>query len=392
MAEPVERKCFVVMSFMRDLDLVYERAIKRAVEDEGLVCVRMDDDTLPKNIPTRIIRELIEADLVIADLTEPSPNVYYELGIAHTLGNKTIIISQQLDLLPFDIRSESTLGYSNTKEGVRLLYFELRNVIKQLLSHPNEPSNIVQVAGRDYFDLQGLIRQNLRGLVAEKARLVEFRNYLQDQVADNSDVTLRVTDEVLQRARSAPRPLFVGVSGGAGLGKTRFANDLATHLVSRGVTATTLPMDAFMMDRAARLIQNISGYDPAANDLDGAITHVRALKSGATVEIRAFDHRTGEHEPVPRSIPSTDVIILDGIHSLHPKLLPYISFKIFLYAPAPVAKELRFLSDVFGRNYTAHKAFEHADEEYRKFEQFLLQYAKFADQIIEVEGYWRYRL
>lgn len=380
------------MSFHHDLDLIYERGIKRAVEEEGMICVRMDDDTLPKNIPTRIIRELIDADIIIADLTEPSPNVFYELGIAHTLGNKTIIISQQLDRLPFDIRSESTLGYSNSKEGVKLLYFELRNIINQLLSHPREPSNIVQLAGRDYFDLEGLIRKNLKELIAEKDRLVEFRNYLQDQVADNAEVTKRLADEVVRRSRSGSRPVFIGISGGAGLGKTRLARDLGEAVRALGTPTDIVPMDAFMMDRASRLMQNISGYNPAANDLDAAANALRTLRTGNEIDIRPFDHRTGEHEPVSRKISVADVIILDGIHSLHPKMLPFLAYKIFLYASAPIAKELRFLSDVFERNYTAHRAFEHADQEYQKFEEFLLQYVKFADQVVEVEGYWRYRL
>jgi len=313
--------------------------------------------------------------------------------VAHTLGNKTIIISQQLEHLPFDIRSELTLGYTSSREGTRLLYFELRNVIKQLLAHPNEPSNIVQLAGRDYFDLQGLIRRNLKDLIAEKERLIEFREYLRDKVADNRDVCGRLADEVVRLARAlAVRPAFVGLSGGAGLGKTRLAQELAAAVRKRGLSADVLPLDSFMMDRAARLIQNISGYDPAANDLDAAVAAIRGLRSGTEISVRPFNHRTGEHEPVPLTLTPTDIVVLDGIHALHPKLLPFLSCKLLIYASAPVAKELRFLSDVFERNYTAHKAFEHADEEYRRFEECLLQYVKFADQVVEVDGYWRYRL
>lgn len=136
-------KCFVIMSFKPEFDLVYHAGIKKAVEDQGLACVRLDDDTLPKNIPTRIVREIIEADLIIADLTEPNPNVYYELGVSHTIGNKTIIISQHLEHLPFDVRNEFTLGYASTKEGIKLLYYELQKVIKLLLDYPDQPSNIV---------------------------------------------------------------------------------------------------------------------------------------------------------------------------------------------------------------------------------------------------------
>jgi uridine kinase len=383
------------MSFKPEFDLVYHAGIKKAVEDQGLVCVRLDDDALPKNIPARIVREIIESDLIIADLTEPNPNVYYELGISHAIGNKTIVISQNLENLPFDVRNESTLGYTSTKEGIKLLYYELQRIIKRLLAHPDQPSNIVQIAGRDYFDLQGKIRITLKDLIEEKQRVQAFQQYLSNQRnTDNKEVIETLGTHLLEISKGATKPIFIGVSGGAGLGKTRLSVELLSwfHQHTPQVGAGVLPLDSFMMNRVERLLKNLSGYDPRANDLEAAFGAIQSLRSGKAVKFFPFNHTTGEHEKDEHKLEPVDIVILDGIHALQPRILPLLSFKVFLYAQPPVAKELRFLADIFERNYTAHKAFEHSDEEFSNFEEFVLQYVKFADRVVEVDGYWKYKL
>ncbi|NPA39327.1 MAG: hypothetical protein GXO57_02645 [Thermodesulfobacteria bacterium] len=50
-----------------------------------------------------ILDNLYKADLVIADLTDQNPNVFYELGVRHTLSNKTILIAQDISYIPSDL-------------------------------------------------------------------------------------------------------------------------------------------------------------------------------------------------------------------------------------------------------------------------------------------------
>ena len=59
-----------------------------------------------------MVKALIGSPVVIADLTSRNPNVYYELGIAHSFGKKTIIICESAESLAFDARDERaiTLG------------------------------------------------------------------------------------------------------------------------------------------------------------------------------------------------------------------------------------------------------------------------------------------
>jgi hypothetical protein len=68
--------------------------------------MKADEIFAPANYITKNIWQLINrSSLLIADVTITNPNVFYELGIAHTIGRDVIIIPQNKDDIPFDIQS-----------------------------------------------------------------------------------------------------------------------------------------------------------------------------------------------------------------------------------------------------------------------------------------------
>ena len=73
---------------------------------------RADDIITDQNILKGIIRNIAVADLIIADVTAQNANVYYELGIAHTLSKPTIQIVQDIGDVPFDLRPYHVHTYS----------------------------------------------------------------------------------------------------------------------------------------------------------------------------------------------------------------------------------------------------------------------------------------
>lgn len=345
--------------------------------------------------PSELSKRLIQADLVVADLTERNPNVYYELGISHSVGNKTIVISQDVENLPFDVKGDFTYLYEDTESGRRLLYYELKRLAEHLLSAPDTPSNVVQTAGRDYFDLQGRIRETLDALVEEREGIDAFREYLSSaELTDNSQVLASVASEVAPLMRTSPGTFVVAISGAAGLGKTTATRLLAEEIAKAhdGMPVACIPLDAFMLDRAGRLSKNLSGYEPLAHDIGAVSKAVGFLLSGKSAQYRAYDHVSGTHSSEPTVVNPAEMLVLDGVHSFHPALLPRVGYKLFLYATPSVCKELRFLTDVTERRYTVGDAFRHAEEEYRAFEQHALHYGKFADQVVVVDRYWKYTL
>jgi len=125
--EPVEFKAarvvavrpevFVVMQFGEPFDALYTDVIKPVVEEMGLRAYRADDIYRPGIILQDIIRGLIEAEVIIAEITPPNPNVFYELGYAHALDKTTILLAERSKELPFDIRSYRCIFYDNTIRG-----------------------------------------------------------------------------------------------------------------------------------------------------------------------------------------------------------------------------------------------------------------------------------
>ncbi len=391
-----DRKCFVIMSFKPEYDMVYQSSIKKAVEENGLICVRVDDDRTPQNIPTKIVREIIEADVIIADLTESSPNVYYELGISHTLGNKTIIISQHLDNLPFDIRNEFSLGYTNDRVGIRLLYLELEKMLPKLLDNPHSPTNIVQIAGQEYFDNQRKIRENLEKLQEERERIKLFDEYLKNKrYTNNQDVIKKLSKNIVEISSNHPENCtFVGISGAAALGKTQLAKEIVEWFMKNipDWSINILPLDAFMLNRAEREFERLSGYNPKSNRINEVEKTLSKLKANKKVHFYEYNHRKGEHEKDKTVLGQSRIIVVDGIHSFHPKLLPYLHYKIYIYAQSPIALELRFLTDLFERKYLASRAFRHAEEEYENYLKYVYEYVKFSDIVLDIDGYWRFKL
>lgn len=75
--------------------------------------------------------QLNEVDLVVADLTYKHPSVYYYLGIAHTLGIKTVLISQLDRDIPGDFKDLPTIIYDNNLEGIRHLQEEVEKLVRK---------------------------------------------------------------------------------------------------------------------------------------------------------------------------------------------------------------------------------------------------------------------
>jgi len=105
------KKAFVLMPFVEELSDVYKYLISEALATAGYETKRADNILSGNNILGDIIEGIATSDLVVADLTGANPNVYYELGIAHALDKKVILLAQDIDELPFDLRSYRVLAY-----------------------------------------------------------------------------------------------------------------------------------------------------------------------------------------------------------------------------------------------------------------------------------------
>ncbi len=127
---------FVIMPFAAELDPVYRGVLKPLMETLKLRCVRGDEFASRRgSIIEEVWAALNNCRLVIADITGGNDNVFYELGIAHTLNKPAIILTQAQnpESVPFDIRHLRYIQYQNTDEGLIRLRADLESAVTWLL-------------------------------------------------------------------------------------------------------------------------------------------------------------------------------------------------------------------------------------------------------------------
>jgi hypothetical protein len=115
--KPINRKLVsFMMPFSDSFASVYQD-LKSTLEAEGYECRRADDMWVHHHIMTDIIELICTSAVIVCDLSTKNPNVFYEAGIAHTLGKEFILITQSHDDVPFDLRPIRYLHYLNNGEG-----------------------------------------------------------------------------------------------------------------------------------------------------------------------------------------------------------------------------------------------------------------------------------
>lgn len=140
--------CFVVMGFGKksdpstgktyDLNQTYKNIIRPAVINAGYECVRADEIKDSGLIDKSMYALLMQADLVIADITTYNPNAIYELGIRHAVRPfSTIILKEKDGQIPFDLDHNRMFMYSHLGEDIgadesKRCQRELVDLIKQI--------------------------------------------------------------------------------------------------------------------------------------------------------------------------------------------------------------------------------------------------------------------
>jgi hypothetical protein len=145
------RLCFVIMPFSTTDSCtedkwtwIFEEILKPAVENAGLNYACRRSAATRGNVVAAIMEALRDAYVVVADLTDQNPNVFYELGVRHALKNRTILIAQDKKFIPFDLRPYAYHVYKwKTKQGRQRLATRLRELLADVDQSPDRSDNPV---------------------------------------------------------------------------------------------------------------------------------------------------------------------------------------------------------------------------------------------------------
>lgn len=121
---------FVLMPFDTEMEMFYTNHIKNIGEKLGLTIRRADDIYAPGPFMEKVWEGICSANLILADCTQSNPNVFYEIGIAHTVGKKVVLITSSENDIPSDIKHYNYIPYLFNPEGVEQLVEKLTGFMK----------------------------------------------------------------------------------------------------------------------------------------------------------------------------------------------------------------------------------------------------------------------
>lgn len=208
------RTCFAIMPFSattscteEEWTLIFDAIIKPAIEGSGLEYECRRSVATRGNIVASILQELKETYVVLADLTDQNANVFYELGVRHALKDRTILIAQKEEDIPFDLRAYAYHIYDwQTDEGKHAFAIKITELLSEIDNNPNRPDNPVSdFLGRTVEPItlqtnttvipqEATYAQSLTGILAEGLDAVDFAQRLaRGGVPQAANIVLRLT-------------------------------------------------------------------------------------------------------------------------------------------------------------------------------------------------------
>ena len=123
------------MQFGSPFDELYGEVISPVCAEMGVDAYRADDIYRPGVIIQDIIQGLVEANVIIAEITPTNANVFYELGYAHALKKPVILLAERGTALPFDVSGYRVIFYDDAIRGKGNLEAELRRHLTNIFSN-----------------------------------------------------------------------------------------------------------------------------------------------------------------------------------------------------------------------------------------------------------------
>jgi hypothetical protein len=121
------------MPFSKAFEDAYQLAIRPACEAAGAYSERVDQQIFTGSIMERVYNQISKADLIVADMSERNPNVFYEVGYAHALGKTTVLLTKSEQDIPFDLRQYPHVIYG---ESLAFLKSELERRVRWHVENP----------------------------------------------------------------------------------------------------------------------------------------------------------------------------------------------------------------------------------------------------------------
>lgn len=225
--EQTKKKCFVIMP-ISDVDdypnghfnRVYEHIIIPACEQEGYEPIRADATSKSNVIIVDILKNILNCEMAICDLSSRNPNVFYELGFRQAFNMKTVLMKDEKTDRPFDISSIRSINYESSLriDLVNKAISELAKALKETKEmSEHEPNSLLKLLSienpaklPDRQELSGdssLILQAIQELSLDMHRSLSRKRVIDGGNANLNDTMLpngqivRMGDHIFDRKK-----------------------------------------------------------------------------------------------------------------------------------------------------------------------------------------------
>lgn len=254
---------FVIMPFKDPYNDYYENILKIAIREIGFSVARSDEIYSPTSFIQTIWRSIINAKMIVAEMTDMNPNVLYELGLCHAINKPVIMISQSIEHIPADLRHINSIIYnikksnwaSTLSSGVQRMMLTVQQSIDRhtYLNPPASIDNAIVLEGiireRDYGQKEiakltkeiSAYKKSVSELIARKQEIELLnanilRNDESSEVYEFKDGDTGVAIYAYQANSSSIRIELVRVPSGPfvhGFGDSKEEIDLEEFYISR---------------------------------------------------------------------------------------------------------------------------------------------------------------
>ncbi len=360
-----------------------------------------------------LMLQIVEEDLPFvskAVLTSEAVDLFREAGMQ----DKAALFSQRKSLYTTVYQLADLVdyfyGYLAPSSGY-ITHFDLIPYFDgMLLQYPKsqEPTSIPQPINQD--KMFEIVREHRNWLEILGVNNIGSIN---EKIEQKLDGTLIKVSEALHEkkvaaiadkiAREKEKIRLVMISGPSSSGKTSFSKRLEVQLIVSGLQPVALSLDNYFVDREKTPLDSKGEYNfeaLEAIDIEQFNDNLLRLMRGEEVELPTFDFKLGKqvHKGNKLKINNNQIIIVEGIHGLNPKLIPHINrsqtFKIYVSALTQVSMDKhnripttdhrllrRIVRDAKYRKYSALDTLKRWPSVRKGEEEYIFPYQEEADEM-----------
>jgi hypothetical protein len=184
-------------------DMVFNSIVRNALPSPEFTVTRADQFAAVHMITDKVIAEIEESALCVCDLSFHNPNVFYELGLRHTLAKPVILLAKIGTKLPFDTSGFATIFFNLSDWNSHVLARnQVRDAAKEILSKDHKVSNPITQA-RASLQLSKSVDSRDRLLSEAISRIQVLEASVREQ---NARLTPTLSSGLFGIPRSAPSP------------------------------------------------------------------------------------------------------------------------------------------------------------------------------------------